>query len=185
MGLHTSQVEVKALRGDELAALDQAHYDAKHAASRAANEAQNTARKEAKRVRILSDEMARKDRSYQDLTNKLQNRVEDVADVVQDHAEALARRSGDRLEHHLWYAKHEVRMIAERHFEALDAVQKQFQELENKAGTQTFLAKSRGKAVALPADWPAPIAFGALSACIVFFVKGNRRPIQRPEMLLG
>merc|ERR1719463_209552 len=93
--------EVKTLRGDELHSLDQAHREASRAANHATRGAQSEAREDARQVWAMSDQMARKDESYQDMTDKLQNDVEAATDGVENHADELGRRTQDRLDDHV------------------------------------------------------------------------------------
>lgn len=139
---------------------------------------------------MLSDRMARKDQSYQDLSDKLENRVEDAADFAENNCEKLARRTQDRLQDHLERAKESVQKEAQHRSGSLHEVQDQFEELQTTetqkeeharaiVGANSFLAQND----------PFPLALGALCsvACafLVFFVKRKTPQVDLHQNLLG
>merc|ERR1719389_1053203 len=99
--------------------LNRAHREANDAARHAARGTEAEAREEARHVEALSDHLARKDRSYEQLTEKLWNRVEEAADMTEDYSENLARRTQDRFEDNLSKAREVVRANAHRRLQAL------------------------------------------------------------------
>jgi len=189
-----TEMEAKALKEDELHALKEAHREASKAAHHVAQGAQREARREAREVWANADRMARRDRSYQDLTNKLQNRVEDAANKVEDHSDELKQRTQEQLSHNLRKAKDEVHKEAERRFDALHQVQGWVDEQEvaekkhseamsksnngkENAGSSTFLAQTLGMKsdVASPSTLAFAALVGVAFACLIFFVKLRAR----------
>merc|ERR1711977_736319 len=111
--------KVKALRDDQLAAFEKAQHSAKQEVLTSARGDQTGVRRQAREVWSSADQMARRDRSYEDEANKLQNRVETAANVVEDSSEELARRTLDSLQVNMQKARHEVRRTADGQFDAL------------------------------------------------------------------
>jgi len=110
--LANTEEEVEKLRADELQSLHQAHLQAHDASSHAARGLQSEVREEARKVRTLSDRMARMSPAHQDLANRMQNHVEAAADVAEDQDELLARRTTDSLDQSLSKAQEAVRQQA-------------------------------------------------------------------------
>lgn len=140
-------------------------------------------------MRVLSDHMARKNQSYQDLANHLQSRVEDAATSVEDHAEKFARRMEEGLEDQLYEARDGVRKTADRRFEALHEVQIQFQELESTrdaARGKAFMAQSAESVEPLgTAPFALLALFGVAFACFAFIRNHKSQTVRMPEHLLG
>merc|ERR1711977_146390 len=131
--------KVKALRDDQLAAFEKAQHSAMEEAQNTARGDQNTVRSQAREVWSSSDQMARKDRSYEVEANKLQNRVEAAANDVEDSSDQLVRRTEDRLQDNMHKARHEVRKTAAHQFDALHDLLRQATEQQK---SQSFLAQS-------------------------------------------
>jgi hypothetical protein len=187
--LHNCMGEVKALRGDELRALDHAYNEAIQAARHAARGAQTEVRHEARQVWALSDRLASRNASYRDLTNKLQNRVEDAANSAENNSEELARRTQTRLEDNLEKAQGDVHQDAERRSRTLHEVQRQFHELEaaeksEQSGSKSFLAQS-DEAMYGPAPLALVALFGVACACLALFFKNKIRSVDLDKNLLG
>jgi len=179
--IRQTEMEAKALKEDELHALNQAHREASKAAHHVAQGANSEARREAREVWANADHMARRDQSYQDLTNKLQNRVEDAANTVQDHSDELKRRTQEQLSHNLRKAKDEVHQEAERRFDALHQMKGKATSKSNNAkssaGSSAFLAQTLGMKsdVASPSTLAFAALVGVAFACLIFFVKLRAR----------
>lgn len=188
--LHDAIVEVNNLKSDELRALDRAHREANDAARNAARGTQTEVRREARQVWSMSDEMARKDSHYQDLTNKLQNRVENAADVVENQSEELARRTQENLQNRLEKARDTVRNEAQRQSQTLNAAHTMMEanahkaHLSAKPASNPFLAQSDA-AMYYRAPLAYIAAFAAACACLVFFVKNCTRRIDLNHSMLG
>jgi hypothetical protein len=181
--------EVKALRDDEFQALRQARRESNAATRHAAHGAQTQVRDEAQKVRALSDRMARKNQSDQDLANELQNRVEVAADNAENNGEELARRTQDRLQDHMSKAQQEYRNEADRRVMALHEVEGQFKEL-NAAGSNTFLARYSDVTMSSLPPLVTPLALvsgGFFTAwlCLTLFAKYSSRRIEMPQSTLG
>lgn len=174
---------MKALRDDEMHALNREHREANDAARHAARGTEAEAREEARHVEALSDHLARKDRSYEQLTEKLWNRVEEAADMTEDYSENLARRTQDRLEDNLSKAREVVRANAHRRLQALHEAETT-EEAARKM--KSFLAQSSGAMYD-----SAPMAFlalvgGVACSCVVFLATRNtRRVVIHSYGLLG
>jgi len=136
--------ETEELRSDEFQAVDKAHQEAHDATKHAARGAQTEVRDEARQVWSLSDHLARRSRSDQDLSEKLQNRAEVAADVAENEGEELARRTQDRLEENRGKAREDIRREADRRFEILHDLGRQSEALEE-AQEKKAEAKSEAK----------------------------------------
>lgn len=197
--LLSTMTKVKELRSDKLRALDKTHHDANKAAAHAAQGVETEVRDEARKVRELSDEMARRDRSTQAEADKIQRRAEDAADAVENHSEKLARRTQDRLEDNLDKSQDEVRNEAERRLDTLHELMVQLEaknadektkkmfataqeETVKRAKAQTFLAQSEGFE---SASFLAAVAMVSVGfACMVFYGR-RRRSIDLGHAILG
>jgi hypothetical protein len=189
--LDQSMHEVKSLHDEEMHALARNHRDAKNAARHAARGTQAQIRKEARQVEAMSDNLARKNTSYERLQDQLGNRVEAAADVVERYSEELARRTQDHLEVNLEKSQEAVHQSAHRQLRALQdakatAAMNTKASKESEHATVGFLAARSNE---LQYGFISPVAsmalLGVACSCVAFFATRNTRRVVLSDNLLG
>lgn len=177
-----SMKEAKALRDDEMRALHNEHRQASNAARHTARGTQDQIRQDARRVEALSDQLARKNRSYERLDDELGNRVEAAADTVEEYSEDLSRQTEDHLQENMRKAQETVRRNADRRFRALHEAKATMAKTASKS--TGFLAQPSG----LKRDVTGVSMMALLAAScsfMTFFATRKSRQIVVSESLLG
>jgi len=195
--LRQTKGEVSSLKSDELNALEEQHRQASEVTRSAARGAQKDVRQDARKVERMSNKLARKDRSYQEQVDKLQQRAEAAADVTEQYSEELARNTEERLQDHLSTVSDEVQKTADRRMETLHGMEEQLQEVQAQSATETEKSNSTGSTSFL-AQFDYYDAFLASSsqiailvsaavafAALMFFAKRSSRAVKSPEIMLG
>jgi len=166
--LAKTKEEAEKLRADELQALHRAYLEAHDASSDAALGSQFEVREEARKVRALSDRMARMSPAHQDLANQMQNQVEAAANIAEEQGQLLAKKNMDFLDQSLSKAQEAVRQQASDDRESMNEIRFRLDARSGSIATATISGASSSTHSFLAKDMgvraPSPPALYALFA---------------------